>query len=82
MIVFELIHEDLHRPCDLINLEQEMEIFFLVNSWEEKVQRVHLKALGTFQNLNLWVYESESLRGMSRVDVDINTPRITVSRQV
>lgn len=82
MIVFELIHEDLHRPCDLINLEQEMEIFFLVNSWEEKVQRVHLKELGTFQNLNLWVCESESLRGMSRVDVDINTPRITVSRQV
>lgn len=82
MIVFELIHEDLHRPCDLINLEQEMEIFFLVNSWEEKVQRVHLKELGTFQNLNLWVYESESLRGMSRVDVDINTPRITISRQV
>ena len=55
MIIFELIHKDLHRPCNLVNLKEEMEIFFLINSWEKKVQRVHLKDLVNFQNPSLWV---------------------------
>lgn len=38
VIIFELVHKDLCRPHDLVNLEQEMEIFFLVSSWSKKVQ--------------------------------------------
>ena len=48
MIISELIHKDLHRPRNLVNLEQEMEIFFLVNSWEKEVQRVACKTRETF----------------------------------
>ena len=61
MIIFELIHKDLHRPCNLVNLKEEMEIFFLINSWEEKVQRVHLKDPVNFQNASLWVCGCECL---------------------
>lgn len=41
VIVLELVHKDLHGPRDLVDLEQEMEILFLVNSWEQEVQRAH-----------------------------------------
>lgn len=57
-----------------------MEIFFLVNSWEKKVQRVCLTDLGKFQNPNVWVCGCECLRGISGVGAGINTPCTSVSR--
>lgn len=54
-----------------------MRIFFLVNSWEKKVQRVHLKDPGRFQNLSLWVCGCECLSGIPCVDVGVYIPCIT-----
>lgn len=53
VVYFELVDKDLHRPSDLVDLEQQLSFLFLVCTYKKKRVYSYFGATATLKTLKM-----------------------------